>query len=185
MAPMGRTGYTSMDESAAMILGGRHSHGSAKIDDHRMIIVGGLNGKNVLSSGLIYNTRTQQSTPLPNDMPAALVGCCVVASDGFVYVIGGRDANYGTVNTVYRLCLETFKWTTMAPMGTPRSLFAAVPKDKYIYVFGGDNDDDGRLSSTERYSIASNTWEDLPDMPKGTRNGHCAVTTTGSEIYIV
>merc|ERR1712226_1550244 len=38
------------------------------------------------------------------------------------------------------------------------------------------------LSSTERYSIANNTWEELPDMPEA---GHCAVSTIGSEIYVV
>merc|ERR1712226_1750245 len=139
--------------------------------------------RNVLSSGFIYNVRTQQSTPLTNDMPAALVGCCVVVNDEFVYVIGGRDANDDYVNTVYRMCLETFKWTTMAPMGTTRDGFAAILKDGYIYVLGGYN---GRsLSSTERYCIANNTWEQLPDMPDGFRYCHCAVSTTGSEIYIV
>eukprot|EP00816_Leptocylindrus_hargravesii_P001605 CAMPEP_0196803940 /NCGR_PEP_ID=MMETSP1362-20130617/3446_1 /TAXON_ID=163516 /ORGANISM="Leptocylindrus danicus, Strain CCMP1856" /LENGTH=52 /DNA_ID=CAMNT_0042175863 /DNA_START=26 /DNA_END=181 /DNA_ORIENTATION=- len=52
----------------------------------------------------------------------------------------------------------------MAPMGTPRVDFAAILKEKYIYVFGGSNGSDGRrLSSTERYSIANNTWEELPD----------------------
>eukprot|EP00816_Leptocylindrus_hargravesii_P003232 CAMPEP_0196801288 /NCGR_PEP_ID=MMETSP1362-20130617/1054_1 /TAXON_ID=163516 /ORGANISM="Leptocylindrus danicus, Strain CCMP1856" /LENGTH=101 /DNA_ID=CAMNT_0042172175 /DNA_START=156 /DNA_END=458 /DNA_ORIENTATION=- len=76
----------------------------------------------------------------------------------------------------------------MAPMSTARYSFAAVPKDEYIYVFGGYNfrfNGDGRLSSTERYCIANNTWEELPDMPTGNRHGHCAVSTTGSEIYIV
>eukprot|EP00816_Leptocylindrus_hargravesii_P008066 CAMPEP_0196801514 /NCGR_PEP_ID=MMETSP1362-20130617/1283_1 /TAXON_ID=163516 /ORGANISM="Leptocylindrus danicus, Strain CCMP1856" /LENGTH=86 /DNA_ID=CAMNT_0042172525 /DNA_START=5 /DNA_END=262 /DNA_ORIENTATION=+ len=64
---------------------GRSGHGSASIDDHRMIIVGGMDeGGKRLSSGLIYDVRTQQSTPLRHDMPAALVGCCVVVNDEFV-----------------------------------------------------------------------------------------------------
>eukprot|EP00816_Leptocylindrus_hargravesii_P003235 CAMPEP_0196801306 /NCGR_PEP_ID=MMETSP1362-20130617/1068_1 /TAXON_ID=163516 /ORGANISM="Leptocylindrus danicus, Strain CCMP1856" /LENGTH=58 /DNA_ID=CAMNT_0042172201 /DNA_START=28 /DNA_END=200 /DNA_ORIENTATION=- len=58
----------------------------------------------------------------------------------------------------------------MAPMGTTRSLFAAVLKDGYIYVFGGCNYH-GLLYSTERYSIANNRWEDLQDMPKEPRFG--------------
>jgi len=169
-----------------MILDGRDGYGWAKIDQHRMIIVGGLDtGGNTLSSGYIYDVRTQQSTPLPNDMPVALSGCSVVANEEFVYVIGGGHVSGYSVNTVYRLCLKTFEWTTMAPMGTARgSYFAAALKENYIYVFGGFNDDDG-LSSAERYSIDNNTWEDLPDMPKGPRFGHCAVSTPGSEIFIV
>jgi len=162
----------------------------AKIDEHRTIIVGGMDAdRNKLSSGFIYDVRTQQSTPLRNDMPAALYGCCVVAIDAYVFVIGGfvKDRNVNTacyVNTVYRLCLESEEWTTMAPMGNTRFAFAAVLKGKYIYVFGGYNGR-RRLSSTERYCIDNNTWEDLPDNPNGPCSSHCAVTTTGSEIYIV
>jgi len=82
-----------------MILGGRYAHGSAKIDDHRIIIVGGKDEDgNILSSGLIYNVRTQQSTPLPNDMPAALYDFCVVANNEYVYVIGGNGID-AVVNT--------------------------------------------------------------------------------------
>ena len=157
-----------------------------QIDEHRMIIVGGRDADgNALSSGYIYDVRTQQSTRLLNDMPEALSNCCVVANEKFVYVIGGRDVNGDSVNTVYRLCLKTFKWTTMAPMGTARGYFAAALNENYIYVFGGFNNDDGWLSSTERYSIDNNIWEDLPDMPKGPCVDHCAISTPGSEIYIV
>ena len=162
-----------------MKFGGRFFHGSTKIDEHRMIIVGGKDAdENIFCCGFIYDVRTQQSTPLPNDMPEALFSCCVVADEKFVYVIGGFGIN-GYVNTVYRLCLVTQEWTTMAPMGTDRGFFAAAMKENYIYVFGGEN-----LSSAERYSIVNNTWGDLQDMPKGTCDDHCAIIQ-GSEIYIV
>jgi len=166
-----------------MILDGRKGYGWAKIDEHRMIIVGGLDtGGNTLSSGYIYDVRTQQSTRLLNDMPAALSHCCVVANEEFVYVIGGYGGR-GAVNTVYRLCLKTFQWTTMAPMGTARDGCIAALRDKFIYVFSGLNS--RWLSSTERYSIDNNTWEDLPDMPKKPRAGRCAISTPGSEIFIL
>jgi len=41
------------------------------------------------------------------------------------------------------------------------------------------------LTSTERYSIDNNTWEVLPDMPKGPPVGRCAISTPGSEIFIL
>jgi len=167
-----------------MIHGGRYNHGSAKIDQYRMIIVGGedAHAGNYLSSGYIYDVRTQQSTPLPNDMPEALTDCCVVANDANVYVIGGKDNSGDAVNTVYRLCLKTEKWSIMAPMATARFCFAAALKDNYIYIFGGCDDDH---EPSERYSIDNNTWGGLPDMPNGNRCYPCAVATAGSEIYIV
>eukprot|EP00816_Leptocylindrus_hargravesii_P012250 CAMPEP_0196806712 /NCGR_PEP_ID=MMETSP1362-20130617/6629_1 /TAXON_ID=163516 /ORGANISM="Leptocylindrus danicus, Strain CCMP1856" /LENGTH=128 /DNA_ID=CAMNT_0042180315 /DNA_START=23 /DNA_END=405 /DNA_ORIENTATION=+ len=109
-----------------MVLGGRRQHGSAKIDEHRMIIVGGLDADdNELSSCFIYDVRTQQSTPLRHDMPAALTGCCVVANDEYAYVLGGYSSRSDAVKTVYRLCLKTQKWMIMARMATARYYFAA------------------------------------------------------------
>ena len=112
------TSTTSVDEQQIqawmnqepMQLGGRCGcHGWAKIDEHRIIIVGGVDAdRNRLSSCFIYNVRTQQSTPLRNDMPAALYGCRVVVNEKYVYVIGGFGSG-GYVNTVYRLCLKSEK----------------------------------------------------------------------------
>ena len=151
--------------------GARWRHGCCVIDEHRMIILGGKDDDgNVLSSGFIYDTRTEQSKPLPNDMPAGQFGFCAVANKRYIFVIGGMDADQRAVNTVYRLSLKTYEWTTMAPMGTARCACAGVLLDDYLYIFGGS---DG-LATVVRYSIVDNTWEDLPDMA-ASRCYHCAV----------
>ncbi len=54
-----------------------------------------------------------------------------------MFVIGGRGADNGVVNTVYRLSLETYEWTTMAPMGAARCGCAGVLFNDYVYIFGG------------------------------------------------
>ena len=150
-----------------------------------MIILGGLDdGGNFLSSGFVYDATTEQSTPLPNDMPDARCLFSAVVNRRFVYVIGGMYANQRVVNTMYRLSLETYEWTTLAPMGTARYQCASVLLDNYVYVFGGYNGDRA-LASVERYSIAGNNWEDLPDMAEA-RCGHCAVVAAlRNEIYIL
>ena len=99
-----------------------------------------------------------------------------------MFVIGGVPARGIVSNTVYRLSLETFEWTTMAPMGTARYGCAAVRKGDYIYVFGGFSGSVLRL--VERYSIIDNAWESLPDMEKE-RYDHCAVAGPEDDIYIV
>ena len=164
----------------SMIQGGRWGHGCCEIDEHRMIILGGLDdGGNFLSSGFIYDERTKQSTTLPNDMPSARYCFSAVANERYMYVIGGRGADLRAVRTVYRLSLETYEWTTLAPMGTGRASCAAVLLDDYLYMFGGDV-----LPSAERYSIVGNTWEDLPDMAEA-RFRHCAVDALRNRIYIL
>ena len=167
-----------------MPLSARCSHGCCKIDIHRLIIVGGYDARGKrLSSGAIYDARTEQWMYLPNDMPGGRARCIVVAKGEYVYVIGGWDDNYKLVNTMYRLSLKTYQWTDMAPMSTERGHFSAVLRGGYIYVFGG-RWRNGSLASAERYSIADNIWEDLPNMAEK-RFGHCAVSTSGNDIYIV
>lgn len=175
-----------------MPLGGRSRHGCCKIGTHQMIIVGGKNAeRKYLSSGAIYDVRTEQWMLLPNDMPEDRSGCNVVNDGNYVYVIGGTGAHNSSVNTVFRLSLGTLKWNTMATMGTERSDFAAVLKGSYIYAFGGVGIKNSSsifgavLASVERYSIVDNSWVALPEMVKE-RAGHCAVTTAiGRVIYIV
>ena len=176
--------------------GGRHDHCCCEIDDHRIIIVGGLDAyENILSSGMIYDARTELWTPLPNDMPEPLYSFGIAGNDKYVFVIGGM-ANRGLSKAVYRLSLETYEWTTMAPMGTARWRLAAVRKGDCIYVFGGVGKFSSLrsverilfagfcLRSVERYTIVDNAWEPLPDMKEG-RCEHCAVAGSGRDIYIV
>ena len=170
----------------SILQGARYGHGCCEIDGHRMIILGGCDEDFIfLSSGFIYEARSEHSTPLPNDMPEALHVLCAVANERYMYVIGGRSAVNGVVNTVYRLSLETYQWTTMSPMGTARYYCAGVLLDDHIYIFGGNDDNCGDLASVERYSIVVNTWEDLPDMAVGRGRGHCAVAAMRNEIYIL
>ena len=149
-----------------------------------MIILGGEDDDNILSSGFIYDTRTKQSTPLPNDMPAARSGFCAVASEWYMYIIGGMGADDRAVNTIFRLSLVTYQWTALTPMWTARCFCAGVLFDDYVYMFGGANNDDA-ISSVERYSIVGNTWEDLPDMAAESGWGHCAVAALRNVIYIL
>ena len=170
-------------ELQSMIQGARENHGCCEIDDHRMIILGGYDGRNILSSSFIYDERTKQSTPLPNNIPNALCGFSAVANERYLYVIGGCDADRRAVKTLYRLSLETYEWTTLAPMGTTRYECAAVLLDDYIYIFGGSVGGVA-LASVERYSIVDDNWVDLPDMAAA-RWSHCAVAAMRNEIYIL
>ena len=93
-----------------MLQGSREGHGCCEIDEHRMIILGGRDDyNNVLSSGIISDARTKQSTPLPNDMATALYWFCAVSNKQYMYVIGGMYTDDGAVNTMYRLLLETYQ----------------------------------------------------------------------------
>ena len=67
----------------------------------------------------------------------------------------------------------------MASMRSVRKSFAALLKGNYIYVFGGYAR--SLLDSAEHYSIADNSWEELPNMPRP-RDDHSAVLL-GNDTY--
>ena len=111
-------------------------HVCSVIHDHRMVIAGGEDAdENILSRGMIYISRTQFWRQLPNDMPAARSYGSAVANTEYMYVIGGHAGGLFS-KTVYRLLLETYEWTTMAPMMHESYVRSAVLKGNYIYVFG-------------------------------------------------
>ena len=85
---------------------------------------------------------------------------------------------------MFWLSLETYEWTALAPMGTARLVCAGLLLGDYLYIFGGCNNFAYPLVSVERYLIAGNTWEDLPDMAAA-RFGLCAVAALRNEIYIM
>lgn len=117
---------------------------------------------------------------MPNDLNAGPTDCHAVSDGKYVYVIGGRLDNR-TVKTMYGLSLKTFKWSTMASMGTARYNFAIVLHGGYIYVLGGDGGDG--YDTAERYSIVYNIWEVLPHaVSTRSRFGNLAFTLD-SDIY--
>ena len=116
------------------------------------------------ASGLVadsWNTKTSMSEPRW-DMG-------VVRVDSKIYVIGGRSAtpgfysdNVGT-NEVYDP--KTDKWTTLAPMPTPRESFTIFEYQNKIYCIGGvvRVPDYGGFQMVgvdvaEVYDIASDKW---------------------------
>ena len=51
--------------------------------------MGGINTNGILSSGMIYDARTELWTSLPNDMPEPLRNFGIAGNDKYMFVIGG------------------------------------------------------------------------------------------------
>ena len=157
---------------------------SCEINQYRMITLTRIRlhstGDVLTRSCAMFDVRTKQWTRLPN-LPDCDMDWGAMANREYMYVIGGNNRTV-SVKTVYRLSLNTYEWTIMAPMGTPRELCAAALIGDYIYVFGGSDNIDP-LSSADRYFIIDNIWEPLPSM-LDSRDGHCGVAL-GSDIYIL
>ncbi|MDR1993878.1 MAG: hypothetical protein LBQ98_10400 [Nitrososphaerota archaeon] len=96
----------------------------------------------------------------------------VVEVDGKIYVIGGRPSTPGSyndnvgINEVYDP--KTDKWTTLAPMPTPRESFTIFEHQNKIYCIGGwvrvphfGGIYQILVNATEVYDIASDKWNTI------------------------
>jgi len=108
------------------------------------------------------------------------------------------------LNTVEVYNPATNTWSTVAPMLTPRSKHEAVYSEGYIYVTGGECpihqnpayqdvrpqgkksylEDLTGLDGAERYSLATNKWEKLPNLALGPRLCHASADFRG-KIYVI
>lgn len=110
-----------------------------------------------------------------------------VVVGNYLYKVGGEisQSNYNTTNRMQRINLDNGQITELQPMKRSRSEFAIAYMAGYIYVFGGYYSGQGTeytMSWSERYSIATNTWEDITSRPYTAARS--SAITVGNLIYI-
>jgi len=99
-----------------------------------------------------------------------------------LYVVGGIDDEYRTVDTVERFDPLTGVWEVLPPMGTPRAGAAAAAVAGRLYVLGGEVA--GRaLHDAQRFDPWMGVWESLPDMQSG--RIRAAAVVLGGCLYLL
>ena len=127
-----------------------------------------------LKSMEIYNPKTNVWKNGPSLKVARSGLAAVTGPDGTMYAIGGGildvvGEDFGAVyGTLEAYSPTTNRWTTLAPMPTPRfGLSAVVGTDGRIYAIGGENAAGTELRTVEAYTPSSNTWTTEAPMPSG------------------
>jgi len=166
-------------------------HGASVAIGHKFYVVGGFrlpdNGKvgwypeNKL---WVFDADAKTWAALP-DMPTARGALAAVAVDKKIYVVGGAGIPQGAqlpdgltpggavelLGTTEVFDTDTNKWSTLAPMPTPRNHHSIAYVDGKIYAIGGRVGScySGGWSSNvwmnEAYDIATNTWATRAPMP--------------------
>ena len=128
--------------------------------------------------GQAYNPTTNTWTTR-GELPEDVVTSDLTAWpwENFIYVTGGYIGDYTAVGTTYRLdvsdspeSFELMAYETVASSSNPRGDIHAVVEYGYAYLAGGLTDTSNwcvGLRTTERYHMASDTWEELADLSLG------------------
>jgi len=107
-------------------------------------------------------------------MQVERTGLGVVAVDGKIYAIGGRD--FGKVDTVEEYDPQLNNWTYRTPIPEPMSLFAITVHHGKIYCFSSET------GATYAYTPLYDTWENKTSLPNP-RSGIKA-NTVNDKIYV-
>ena len=140
------------------------------------------------------------------NLPAARFGATSIATNGFVYVIGGAGftvTDFGgavtdSVNTVFRSAINLdgslAGFTSVAAMNTSRLYPAAIAQGGYLYVFGGfkggnTRNDWAAVSSIERAAVNADgtlgAWTTLATSLTSARGGVGIFAPGNGRAYIV
>jgi len=129
---------------------------------------------------------TEDSWKTMAEMPTARSDLGVVAVNGKIYAIGGRNGNVSLkANEEYDPATNT--WTTKTPMPTARSGFAIAVYQGKIYVMGGRTgigDLVGQqlvTGANEVYDPVTDTWETKTSLP--TPRQDLGAQTVNGKIY--
>lgn len=132
-----------------------------------------------LESRLLLSSSWEFVTPLSierSGVDAALM------DDGFIYAVGGQDANKNVLATAERYDPLADSWSAIAPMNQSRYVHEVINVDGLLYAIGG-NDGKGAIASVEVYDPTLNEWSVLPSLNVGRHQFGTASDSIGN-IYV-
>jgi hypothetical protein len=111
-----------------------------------------------------YRVAERRWEPLPPmPTPRGAAGTAVVGDR--IFVVGGR-ARRAVLPVVESFDTRTGRWEEHASMPTRRDHLAVTAHDGFVYALGGRKEDEVGLKTFERYDVARDTWEPLPEAPE-------------------
>lgn len=149
---------------------GRWGLGLAAIGG-RLYAVGGAVSVGQVGTLEVYDPETDTWTRKAS-MPTVRLSPGVAVVNGILYVIGGwvngggPTTHLGRLATVEAYDPATDRWTTKAPMPTPRYALGAAALDGIIYAIGGEHGFDV-VRTVEAYDPMTDTWTAKTPMPVG------------------
>jgi large repetitive protein len=155
-----------------------------------LYVVGGkTSATNRLDTVRTYNPATNTWTTLTSDpVPGGpREDIAVAAHDGKLYTFGGASSNAftadSTTSAVYDPAAPTgSRWTTLAPMPTPRTGAAAISWNGLIWIIGGLDASGNSTNTTLTYNPTTNTWSTGLALPEPRDNA--GATILSGHLYL-
>lgn len=150
----------------------------------RLYVVGGHDGRRVLSSADRFDPATEKWEALP-PMPTARSRCAAATLRGRLYVVGGRDGR-AAAGTPAAECFEPAEggWKSLPPMPLVPLWCAAAAMGGSLYVVGSDSE---RHMRVEWFDPASLRWSaiEASTSPYRRHRFGCAAAVVAGAMHVV
>jgi N-acetylneuraminic acid mutarotase len=168
----------------------RSYHTATRLDDGRVLVVGGIQTSNdvtgtVLASAELYDPITDTWTPAASMQVARAKHAAILLADHRVLVIGGTDSDYYAFSGYFRTAElydpATQSWSPAASMNYPRlNATSSLLPDGRVLVVGDDGVNEG---TAEIFDPRSDHWFQIADSGIG-RAEQVAVTLRNGAVLI-
>ncbi len=102
---------------------------------------------------------------LPN-LPEVRNAGRAVKDGANLFYFGGADAAF-VRNSTWKFDFKKKKWEEKSNMPIARAEMGCAKINNNVYLFGGWEPEIGELKKSSVYHINTNSWDSLPDLPKG------------------
>ena len=161
----------------------RHAMGGAVFLD-TLVVAGGHNGLADLHSVEFYQA-TLNKWEMATSLRTPRSGCALVASNEYVYVLGGWNIDGECLSCVERNCNLNANWEEFKPMQMPRRWLTAVMCGGFIYAIGGQTNSkhNTQTNTVEKYEFDEEKWVYVSSM--NTERSSHAACVLNRKIYVV
>lgn len=143
------------------------------LPDGKVLVAGGADGADVLSTAEVYDPSTGKWSPTGSMLAGRVGAAATVLPDGQVLVAGGADRN-GTMKSAEIYDPRSGQWTATGSLHVARAFAGeASLGDGDVMIVGGEADGHHAIGSTERYDWRSGRWAAGPSL--GTPRAFAAV----------
>jgi hypothetical protein len=157
----------------------RELHTATVLGTGKVLVAGGYNGSNDVSSAELYDPTTNTWSAAGSMATARESHTATVLGSGKVLVAGGSTGS-GYTNSAEVYDPTTNSWSAAASMATARlGQTATLLGTGWVLVAGGFNSSSGYLSSAELYDPTTNSWSAAGSMANARASHTATLLGTG------
>jgi hypothetical protein len=164
---------------------GRALHKAVRLQDGRVLIIGGINEDGVLASAELFDPATGRFAPVGAMLVPRFVAVASLLPDGRVLVAGGAGDDFKALASAELFDPATGEFQETGSMTVPRALHTAVTlRDGRIAIIGGKDEENQSIRRIEIYNPQTGTFSPMGETTPGRQGATAHLLPSGSILVV-